>query len=79
MMKVKKKFCNSLLCRLLMIFGLVLAVQLFCPPMNVEAKTKTITVKNIDQKTAKKVHNQLMKGKAFTIRFKCSEKNFYKK
>lgn len=78
-MKVKKKFCNSLLCRLLMIFGLVLAVQLFCPPMNVEAKTKTITVKNIDQKTAKKVHNQLMKGKAFNIRFKCSEKNFYKK
>ncbi len=78
-MKVKKKFCNTLLCRLLMVFGLVLAMGLLCPQMNAEAKTKTVTVKKIDQKTAKKVHNQLMKGKAFTIRFKCSEKNFYKK
>ena len=49
-------------------------------PSEVEAanKLKTITVTKIDQKTAQKVHKQLLKGKKFELRFKGGEKNFYK-
>lgn len=49
-------------------------------PSEVEAanKSKTITVTKINQQTAKKVHRQLLKGKAFNLRFKGGEKNFYK-
>lgn len=50
-----------------------------CPPeAEAASKLKTITVTKIDQQTAKKVHKQLLKGKAFTLRFKGGEKNFYK-
>lgn len=73
-MKVTKKFCS----KLLMIFGLVMAIGLLAPQMEVSAKTTTITVKKVDQKTAKKVHKQLMKGKAFKLRIKGGEKNFIK-
>ncbi len=50
-----------------------------CPPeAEAASKLKTITVTKIDQQTAKKVHKQLLKGKAFKLRFKGSDKNFYK-
>ena len=50
-----------------------------CPPeAEAASKLKTITVTKIDQKTAKKVHKQLLKGKAFKLRFKGGEKSFYK-
>ncbi len=68
-MKVMRKFCS----RLLMVFGLVMAIGLLSPQMEVSAKTTTITVKKVDQKTAKKVHKQLMKGKAFKLRSVVSE------
>lgn len=73
-MKVTKKFCS----KLLMVFGLVMAIGLLAPQMEVSAKATTITVKKVDQKTAKKVHKQLMKGKAFKLRIKGGEKNFIK-
>ena len=73
-MKVMRKFCS----RLLMVFGLAMAIGLLFPQMEVNAKTTTITVKKVDQKTAKKVHKQLMKGKAFKLRIKGGEKNFIK-
>lgn len=73
-MKVMRKFCS----RLLMVFGLAMAIGLLFPQMEVNAKTTTITVKKVDQKTAKKVHKQLMKGKAFKLRIKGGEENFIK-
>ncbi len=73
-MKVMRKFCS----RLLMVFGLAMAIGLLSPQMEVNAKTTTITVKKVDQNTAKKVHKQLMKGKAFKLRIKGGEKNFIK-
>ena len=73
-MKVMRKFCS----RLLMVFGLAMAIGLLSPQMEVNAKTPTITVKKVDQKTAKKVHKQLMKGKAFKLRIKGGEENFIK-
>ena len=73
-MKVMRKFCS----RLLMVFGLAMAIGLLFPQMEVSAKTPTITVKKVDQKTAKKVHKQLMKGKAFKLRIKGGEENFIK-
>ena len=73
-MKVMRKFCS----KLLMVFGLVMTIGLLSPQMEVNAKTPTITVKKVDQKTAKKVHKQLMKGKAFKLRIKGGEKNFIK-
>lgn len=73
-MKVTKKFCS----KLLMIFGLVMAIGLLTPQMEVSAKATTITVKKVDQRTAKKVHKQLMKGKDFKLRIKGGEKNFIK-
>ncbi len=72
-MKVKN-FCS----KLLMVFGLAMVIGLLSPQMEVSAKTTTITVKKVDQKTAKKVHKQLMKGKAFKLRIKGGEKNFIK-
>lgn len=88
-MKVKNDFCSKLFpgsiltmaAGLLLTFGLILVGSVVCQQTEVEAKAKTkvITVKKIDQKTAKKVHQQLLKGKAFTIRFKGGEKSFYKK
>lgn len=88
-MKVKNDFCSKLFlgpiltmaAGLLLTFGLILAGSVVCQQTEVEAKAKAkvITVKKIDQKTAKKVHQQLLKGKAFTIRFKGGEKSFYKK
>lgn len=73
-MKVMRKFCS----RLLMVFGLAMAIGLLSPQMEVNAKTTTITVKKVDQNTAKKVHKQLMKGKAFKLRIKGGEENFIK-
>lgn len=73
-MKVMRKFCS----KLLMVFGLVMTIGLLSPQMEVNAKTPTITVKKVDQKTAKKVHKQLMKGKAFKLRIKGGEENFIK-
>ena len=73
-MKVIRKFWS----KLLMVFGLVMAIGLLSPQMEVSAKTTTITVKQVDQKTAKKVHKQLMKGKAFNLRIKGGEQNFIK-
>lgn len=73
-MKVMRKFCS----KLLMVFGLAMAIGLLSSQMEVSAKTPTITVKKVDQKTAKKVHKQLMKGKAFKLRVKGGEKNFIK-
>lgn len=73
-MKVMRKFCS----KLLMVFGLAMAIGLLFPQMEVNAKTTTITVKKVDQKTAKKVHKQLMKGKAFKLRIKGGEENFIK-
>lgn len=88
-MKVKNDFCSKLFlgpiltmaAGLLLTFGLILVGSVVCQQTEVEAKAKAkvITVKKIDQKTAKKVHQQLLKGKAFTIRFKGGEKSFYKK
>lgn len=87
-MKVKN-FCSKLFlgpvmttaAGLLLTFGFILVSSIVCQQTEVEAKAKAkvITVKKIDQKTAKKVHQQLLKGKAFTIRFKGGEKSFYKK
>lgn len=73
-MKVMRKFCS----KLLMVFGLAMAIGLLSPQMEVSAKTMTITVKKVDQKTAKRVHKQLMKGKAFKLRIKGGEKTFIK-
>lgn len=73
-MKVMRKFCS----KLLMVFGLAMAIGLLSPQMEVNAKTPTITVKKVDQNTAKKVHKQLMKGKAFKLRIKGGEENFIK-
>ena len=73
-MKVIRKFWS----KLLMVFGLVMVIGLLSPQMEVSAKTTTITVKQVDQKTAKKVHKQLMKGKAFNLRIKGGEQNFIK-
>ena len=73
-MKVMRKFCS----KLLMVFGLAMVIGLLSPQMEVSAKTPTITVKKVDQKIAKKVHKQLMKGKAFELRIKGGEENFIK-
>lgn len=73
-MKVMRKFCS----KLLMVFGLAMAIGLLSSQMEVNAKTATITVKKVDQNTAKKVHKQLMKGKAFKLRIKGGEENFIK-
>ena len=73
-MKVMRKFCS----RLLMVFGLAMTIGLLSPQMEVNAKTPIITIKKVDQKTAKKVHKQLMKGKAFKLRIKGGEENFIK-
>lgn len=73
-MKVMRKFCS----KLLMVLGLAMAIGLLSPQMEVSAKTPTITVKKVDQNTAKKVHKQLMKGKAFKLRIKGGEENFIK-
>lgn len=42
-------------------------------------KVKTITITKINQKTAKQVHKQLMRGKKFKLRVKGNTKNFHKK
>lgn len=42
-------------------------------------KVKTITITKINQKTAKQVHKQLMRGKKFKLRVKGNAKSFHKK
>lgn len=64
---------------LLMVVGFMILFMTCSPEAEAAGKLKTITVTKINQKTARKVHKQLMQGKAFKIRFKGSEKNFYKK
>lgn len=67
-----------------MIIGLMIVGTLFsqtdvAAKTKSKAKVKTITVTKVDQKTAKKVHNQLMSGKKFKLRVKGNMKNFHKK
>ena len=83
-MKVGKGFSKGnslfLLGRLMAIFALAVLITLTCPQLRSNASAKTtITVNKIDQKTAKKVHKQLMKGKEFVLRFPGDEKSFYTK
>ena len=42
-------------------------------------KVKTITITKVNQKTAKHVHKQLMRGKKFKLRVKGNTKSFHKK
>lgn len=63
---------------LLMVISLMILFMACPPEAEAASKLKTITVTKIDQQTAKKVHKQLLKGKAFKLRFKGGEKNFYK-
>lgn len=69
---------NSLFKKMLGAFALAILVILAYPQMEAQAKT-TITVKSVNQATAKKVHKQLMKGKEFDIRIPGNEQNFYSK
>lgn len=74
---------------LLMAICLMATIFLACPPeAKAASKVKTITVTKSDQKTAKEVHQQLMKGKTFKLRFPGAikspypavrQKNFYPK
>ena len=63
---------------LLMVVGFMILFMTCSPKAEAAGKLKTITVTKIDQKTAQKVHKQLLKGKKFELRFKGGEKNFYK-
>lgn len=63
---------------LLMVVGFMILFMTCSPEAEAAGKLKTITVTKINPKTAKKVHKQLMQGKAFKIRFKGNEKRFYK-
>lgn len=73
---------------LLMVVGFMILFMTCSPEAEAAGKLKTITVTKINQKTARKVHKQLMQGKAFKIRFKGAvkspypavrQKNFYPK
>lgn len=44
-----------------------------------KSKVKTITITKVNQKTAKHVHKQLMRGKKFKLRVKGNTKSFHKK
>lgn len=83
-MKIGRSFLKGnslfLLGRLMAVLVLAVLITLACPQLRTDASAKTtITVNKIDQKTAKKVHKQLMKGKAFDLRFPGNEKSFYTK
>ncbi len=59
-------------CMKKILLGLVLSILLFVNASSVEvqAATTTVTVKKADEKTAKKVHQYLYKGKALTLKVK---------
>lgn len=63
---------------LLMVVGFMILFMTCSPEAEAAGKLKTITVTKINQKTARKVHQQLMRGKAFKLRIKGNEKKFYK-
>lgn len=65
----------------ILLFMLLAVAMLFgaTKPMEVEAKTTTITVKKADTKTLKKIDKQLKKGKTFYLDVKGSSKTKSKK
>lgn len=75
---VQKIFLGNSLYKLFGAFALAILVLLACPQMEAQAKT-TITVKSVNQATAKKVHKQLTKGKEFDIRIPGNEQAFHAK
>lgn len=75
-----KKFIRNLCLGWILVLGLT-AIGVLSSGQNAFAKSKvkTITVTKVNQKTAKKVHKQLMSGKKFKLRTKGNLKTFHKK
>ncbi len=75
-----KKFIRNLCLGWILVLGLT-AIGVLFQEQNAFAKSKvkTITVTKVNQKTAKKVHKQLMSGKKFKLRTKGNLKTFHKK
>ncbi len=75
-----KKFIRNLCLGWILVLGLT-AIGVLSSGQNAFAKSKvkTITVTKVNQKTAKKVHKQLMSGKKFKLRVKGNTKSFHKK
>lgn len=75
-----KKFIRNLCLGWILVLGLT-AIGVLSSGQNAFAKSKvkTITVTKVNQKTAKKVHKQLMRGKKFKLRVKGNTKSFHKK
>lgn len=79
---MKSKKIRSTYVGWLLVFGLMMIGILFSQQDVVaksKPKVKTITITKINQKTAKQVHKQLMRGKKFKLRTKGNLKTFHKK
>lgn len=80
-MKAKKSFRNTWF-SLVILIGLMTIGVLFLQQdafAKSKPKVKTITITKVNQKTAKHVHKQLMRGKKFKLRVKGNTKSFHKK
>lgn len=80
-MKAKKSFRNTWF-SLVILIGLMTIGVLFLQQdafAKSKPKVKTITITKVNQKTAKHVHKQLMRGKKFKLRVKGNAKSFHKK
>ena len=75
-----KKFIRNLCLGWILVLGLT-AIGVLFQEQNAFAKSKvkTITITKVNQKTAKHVHKQLMRGKKFKLRVKGNTKSFHKK
>ena len=75
-----KKFIRNLCLGWILVLGLT-AIGVLSSGQNAFAKSKvkTITITKVNQKTAKHVHKQLMRGKKFKLRVKGNTKSFHKK
>ncbi len=75
-----KKFVRNLCLGWILVLGLTAIGVLFSgQDAFAKSKVKTITVTKVNQKTAKKVHKQLISGKKFKLRTKGNLKTFHKK
>ena len=77
-----KKFVRNLCLGWILVLGLTAIGVLFSGQdafAKSKPKVKTITITKVNQKTAKQVHKQLMRGKKFKLRVKGNAKSFHKK
>ena len=76
---VRNKWFGWMLVIGLMIVSILLLQTGAAAKSKPKSKVTTITITKVNQKTAKKVHNQLMRGKKFKLRVKGNMKTFHKK